>query len=343
MWANGIRVAATVVCCAAMTVGGGGLTRAASDAGQATSVTDGAYQLVQEPEDGYQAIDDLISSAHTSLDMTMYEFADATALNAVIADQQRGVQVRVLLDQDFAGRKTNLDTMNQLTAAGIAAKWAPTNVIVHQKTIVVDGALAAIGTGNLTSRYYSTSRDAWIFDSSAPQVAAVESTFDADFSAADNNELGSATQAEGLVWSPGAQQPMVTAIESARTSVDFSSEELADPAIIDALAADARRGVNCRIVMTDSASWKTGFGKVSAAGCQVHVYAADASLYIHEKQILTDGTDLTIGSQNASAGSLNRNRELSVQLTTATTPTIVSNISTTFDQDFAGAPAWTGK
>ncbi|MFI1917998.1 phosphatidylserine/phosphatidylglycerophosphate/cardiolipin synthase family protein [Nocardia sp. NPDC020380] len=326
-----------------MTAGCGGLSQAASGTGQATSVTDGAYQLIQEPADGYQAIDDLISSAHTALDMTMYEFTDATALQALIADQQRGVQVRVLLDQDFAGRKTNLDTMNQLTAAGIAAKWAPTNVIVHQKSIVVDGTVAAIGTGNLTSRYYSTSRDAWIFDSSAPQVSAVESTFDADFDAADNNELGSATQADGLIWSPGAQQPMVTAIESAQTSVDFTSEELADPAIIDALAADASRGVNCRIVMTDSASWKTGFTKVTAAGCQVHVYAPDASLYIHEKQILTDGTDLTIGSQNASASSLNRNRELSIHLTTATTPTIISTVSSTFDQDFDAAPAWTGK
>ena len=36
----------------------------------------GEYQLIQEPEDGYQPIYQLIMSATSSIDVTMYELAD---------------------------------------------------------------------------------------------------------------------------------------------------------------------------------------------------------------------------------------------------------------------------
>jgi phosphatidylserine/phosphatidylglycerophosphate/cardiolipin synthase-like enzyme len=331
--------AATLLCVAAVTAGCATPSPPAAPH-TATPIASGSFRLIQEPDDGYRAVDELIGSAHTSLDMTMYELTDPAAVEALIDDRRRGATVRVLLDRDFHGRRTNQNAYNKLSAAGVAVKWAPTDVIVHQKTFVVDGTVATIGTGNLTSRYYATSRDAWIVDSAPPQVAAIEATFTADFAAADSNRLGTTTQDPGLVWSPGAEQALTAAIESARRSVEFSSEELADPGIIDALSADARRGVSCRIVMTDSASWTTGFAQVSHAGCQVHVYAPGAAVYMHEKQILTDATNLTIGSQNASTSSLTRNRELSAQLTAATAPDVVVAVSATFDRDFAAATPW---
>src|SRR5262249_45245475 len=129
-------------------------------------------------------------------------------------------------------------------------------------------------------------------------------------------------------------------------TVEFESEELADPTIYRALAADASRGVRCEIVMTRSSEWRSAFRAVTKAGCRVHVFAdSSRALFIHEKLILADpGTSresLLIGSQNASVTSLTRNRELGIVLTRAHgggDP--IAGASATFDSDFRNAPSW---
>jgi cardiolipin synthase len=63
------------------------------------------YTLVTEPQAGYAPIYNLITSAKTSLDMTMYELTDTTAETDLAADAARGVNVRVILD-------TNLEKSN---------------------------------------------------------------------------------------------------------------------------------------------------------------------------------------------------------------------------------------
>src|SRR5271165_3786700 len=59
------------------------------------------------------------------------------------------------------------------------------NAEQHQKTITVDNTTAAVGTGNLTPQYYSTSRDTWVLDTSP-----TDATFDADYSTIRAPELG---------------------------------------------------------------------------------------------------------------------------------------------------------
>lgn len=54
-------------------------------------------------------------------------------------------------------------------------------MIYHQKPIVVDHTIAAVGTGNLTKKYYATSPDAYILTTSTSDVVAIAATFDADF------------------------------------------------------------------------------------------------------------------------------------------------------------------
>lgn len=54
-------------------------------------------------------------------------------------------------------------------------------MIYHQKPIVVDHTIAAVGTGNPTKKYYATSPDAYILATSTSDVAAIAATFDTDF------------------------------------------------------------------------------------------------------------------------------------------------------------------
>ena len=300
---------------------------------------DGDYQLIQEPDAGYSSIVGLISGATRSVRMTMYELTDPAAINALIDAHRRGVDTKVILDAAFHGHKTNAEAFQELSDAAVDVKWAPNGVIYHQKTITVDDTTAAVGTGNLTPQYYSTSRDAWVLDTNPTDVAAIAATFDTDYTAPPSGRPPEATPAPNLIWSPTARASFLQHIDQAVQSVDVTSEELKDRAVLSALDKAARRGVNCRIVLTENPAWANAVAEVSAAGCSVHQFPdTGTGLYIHEKIILTDNTKLIIGSQNLTTTSLLENRELSLALDTATAPDVVAAVESTFDADYAAAP-----
>jgi phosphatidylserine/phosphatidylglycerophosphate/cardiolipin synthase-like enzyme len=284
--------------------------------------------------------------------MEMYELSDDAAQQDLAAAAGRGVRVRVLLDRAFSGARVNRTAASYLAAHGVEVGFAPAGYIFHIKATSFDGTVSDISTANLVSKYYRTGRDAEIVDSDPSQVDAIEKTFSNDWSAGASGSPRSQTvQAPGLIWSPNtgsgtAETALVKQIKAARETIDFESEELADPAIYLALAADAKRGVSCRIVMTRSSQWDSAFAAVTRAGCRVHLFAdSSTALYIHEKLILDDygapRESLLIGSQNASVTSLTRNRELGILLTRAHGGDgAIAAAGATFDSDFGHAAPW---
>ena len=325
-------VALAVTCC-------GGASLANSTVPRA-SAADANYQLIQEPDAGYSPIIGLISGASHSVRMTMYELNDPAAVNALIDAHNRGVDTKVILDAAFHGRQTNAEAFQELSDAGVEVRWAPNGVIYHQKTIIVDDVTAAVGTGNLTPQYYSTSRESWVLDTNPTDVVAIAATFDTDYTSAPSGRAPEATVAPNLVWSPMARASFLQHLDQATNSVDVTSEELKDRAVLSALDKAARRGVQCRIVLTANRAWANAEAEVSAAACSVHLFPdTDTGLYMHEKMLLTDNTALIIGSQNLSTTSLLENRELSLALDTGTAPNLVEAVESTFNADYAAASA----
>jgi len=248
------------------------------------------------------------------------------------------VDTRVILDDAFHGHETNAAAFQHLSDAGVGVRWAPNGIIYHQKTITVDDVTAAVGTGNLTPRYYASSRDAWVLDTNPVDVAAIAATFDTDYTAPPTGRPPEATPAPDLVWSPSARATFLQHIDHAARSVDVSSEELKDRAVLSALEKAARRGVTCRIVLTENPAWARAIAEVSAAGCSVHQFPDNkTALYIHEKILLADASQLIIGSQNLGTASLLENRELSLALDTAMAPELIGAVGSTFDADYAAA------
>ncbi|HTU98581.1 MAG TPA: phospholipase D-like domain-containing protein [Solirubrobacteraceae bacterium] len=344
-----VLVALSVAVLATAAVVAGVADIAASVASVASA---GDYQLVQYPNAGFGGLRAQIARAHHSIDMEMYELADPATERALVTAAARGVRVRVLLDQAFSGAEVNQPAVAYLRGHGVQVKWGPRGYIFHIKATSFDGAVSDISTANLVAKYYRTTRDAEIIDADPAQVRAIEATFAHDFNAGPSGVPREQTvQAPGLVWSPNtgsgtAETALVSQISAARHAVDFTSEELADPAIYQALARDARRGVTCRVVMTRSSDWDTAFQTLTRAGCRVHVFPDSATaLYIHEKLILDDpgraGESMLLGSQNASVTSLTRNRELGIVLNDHDGGAhAIAAASATFSGDFAHAAAW---
>ena len=296
-----------------------------------TTATSPGLSLIVEPEAGMAPIYNFMGSARQSLDMTMYELSDPMAEQILIADHHKGVRVRVVLDHDYSGGSVNQAAYSTLSAAGVPVAWANDSEIFHQKTITVDGATSAIMTGNLTSQYYPTTRDFVVLDSQSADVAAIESVFDSDWTGAAPS--GGPAGAD-LVWSPGSAPELIALIESAAHSVSVENEEMDSTPIEDALASDARRGIDVTVIMTSDSEWDAAFAQLESSGVHVVLYPATASgLYIHAKVIDVDGTKAFVGSENFSTASLDDNRELGLITSSAS---VMGLLDTTLSSDGSG-------
>jgi phosphatidylserine/phosphatidylglycerophosphate/cardiolipin synthase-like enzyme len=293
---------------------------------------------VVEPQAGFGPLYQAISAARSTVDLTIYELVDPTAETDLAADAGRGVTVRVILDHNLE-RAHNTTAYRYLTAHGVHVVWAaPRYAATHQKTLTVDHTTSIVMTANLTAADYPTTRDFLVTDTDPADVASIESTFDADFT---GTTLTPATGA-GLVWSPtNSQNSILAMIDGATRTLAVENEEMGLPAVTNALAAAARRGVNVTVTMTASPHWARPFAQLAAAGVHVATYPnTSTALYIHAKVIVADaGTAAArafVGSENFSTASLTRNRELGI---TTPTPAVVDAVSATLTADYHGAQA----
>jgi cardiolipin synthase len=270
------------------------------------------YTLLTEPDQGLQPIYDLLSSAKTSIDMTMYELSDTQVTTILTTAASNGLTVRVILDQNNE-KANNTAAYNTLAAGKVQVHWAnPVYTCTHQKTITIDSATSAIMTLNLTPEDYSTTRDFAVITNDAADVAAIETTFNADFiNAAITPPTG-----DNLVWSPtNSRAALTTLIEGATKTLLFAQEEFDDTGMQTLVEAALRRGVAVTMVQENlGGDYSSVLNSLKAAGATIATYSSRTGYYIHAKTVLADyGTpqaSLFVGSENFTTDSLNDNREL---------------------------------
>jgi phosphatidylserine/phosphatidylglycerophosphate/cardiolipin synthase-like enzyme len=287
-----------------------------------------SYTLAVLPDQGESAIYDFINTAKTSIDVTMYELRDTTVTSDLVNKEKAGVKVRVILD----GKQTSVNSAaySALQAGGVAVTYSSSAfTYTHQKTITVDGAESYISTGNLDTKYYSTSRDYGVFDTDSNDVSAVEQVFNADFAKT------SITPSDGddLVWSPtDSQTQLASLINGAQKTLDVEQEEFGDPTLVGDVVAAAKRGVTVRVVAEDeSGSYDSELNEVTSAGGKVTTYSSSTGYYIHAKAIVVDGAKAFLGSENFSDNSLNHNRELGLITSDSG---VLSGVEQAFTADF---------
>jgi cardiolipin synthase A/B len=289
--------------------------------------------LIVEPAAGFSPVYHLINGARHSIDVTMYEFADTTAEHDLAAAARRGVRIEVILDH--REQSENSGAYSYFKSHGIKVVWSSSSYrYTHQKTIVVDGSEAVIMTANLTSRYYSTSRDFLVLDSNHADVSAITTVFNADFA----HRSVRPGDGSDLVWSPtDSQDQMLGLIDGATRSLRIYSEEMGDTTVENALIKAAKRGVDVQICgENEDGEYDSAFARLARAGIHISYYSSSTGFYIHGKVIEADyGTSrakVFIGSENFSSTSLNENRELGL---ITSSHAVMSAIASTFASDFA--------
>jgi phosphatidylserine/phosphatidylglycerophosphate/cardiolipin synthase-like enzyme len=276
------------------------------------------YTMVLEPSAGLTPIYNLVTSAKKTIDITIYELVDTTMTSLLATAAADGVTVRVILDQNNEKSK-NTTAYNYLTAHKVSCHWANTKyACTHQKSITIDAATtnaqSAIMTLNLVSADYPTTRDFAVITNDAADIAAIETTFNADFT----NATVTPPDGDNLVWSPtNSLSALEGIINGATKTIIMSEEELSDSSIVTSLTSALGRGVAVTMVQENTSSdYTTELTTLKKAGAKIAVYTSTASTayYIHGKAILADyglsTAKMFIGSENITSASLGSNREL---------------------------------
>jgi phosphatidylserine/phosphatidylglycerophosphate/cardiolipin synthase-like enzyme len=192
-------------------------------------------------------------------------------------------------------------------------------------------------TCNLYAPYYPIVRDYAVVVDDVATARGMEATFDHDW-----NETSSAPSpgvvlpASELVWSPGAQAPLVGLIDSAKpgSTLLAEDEQLGSPPIEAALIRAAKRGVTVKFTMTLSPQYASALTTLAAGGVHVSVYQPNAPIYIHAKAMSVNGDTVYEGSANFTTAMTNQNRNVGI---ITKDPGVVAGITSTMASDYAGA------
>lgn len=305
---------------------------------EALPVYHGQLEVLAMPDAGRAPLLQAIDGARTSIRLKIYLITDDAIVEALQGAAQRGVDVRVLIEeQPFGGGETNALAARELAAGGVQVQPRPgAFVYSHEKSLVVDERRAYIMTHNLTNSSFNRNREYLAIVEDPALVAEVVQVFDADWQRVEPD----LSQAR-LVWSPVNSRPRLEAlVQSAQVSLDVQHTSLVDERLMELLAAAARRGVRVRVttpaILDPSEMEYEPIKKLAAAGVALRFLD---SPYVHAKAMIVDGQTAMIGSQNLTANSLENNRELGIIFDD---PAAVNRLARVFLQDWNDAEPWAG-
>ena len=274
--------------------------------------------LIVLPDDSARPVLDAINRATKSLRIKMFVFSDPVLLNAVIAAQQRGVEVRVMLNPARrTGESENEEARARLTEAGVEVLDSnPAFGLTHEKSMVVDDTQAFVKSLNWATENFTETRDYAVVTSREAEVQEIIDCFEADWS----RESFDPGPRAHLIWCPtNGRDRLAQLIDGAEDSLFIQNERYQDPIMIEHLVRAARRGVKVHLMARPAHTLKEdqliegvgGLRILHDVGIKIHKLK---HLKLHAKMILADGDRGIVGSINLAPGSFDSRRELAIEM-----------------------------
>lgn len=284
-----------------------------------------------QPEAGEGPIVDAINQAQNEVLVEVYLMSDNEVLTALEEAHNRGVSVRVMIEENpFGGGNINETTAARLQAVGVPFKHTnPTFALTHQKSIVVDREILFVLNLNLTESAFKRNREFNIIDVNKNHVDEAVRIFEADW-----NRETPVVREQDLVISPvNSRDKLTSLLKSAKYSIDTEAEVIEDDEIVSILS-DKAQTIPVRMLIPDLskiASNKIDAEKLLAAGVQLKTLS---SPYVHAKLIIVDGVRGYVGSINFTGHSMDLNRELGILFSQGD---IISKAQSVFEKDWQSA------
>ncbi len=261
---------------------------------------------------------DAIDAARLSVDVAAYDLNLYAVRDALLEAQERGVQVRMVVENDnFAGEQ-----IQRLAAAGIPIVIGTASDFMHNKFVIIDRYQVWTGSMNYTLSDAYGNRNNLIALSSTRLAQNYGSEFNEMFlrrrfgpsSPADTPfpRLDIGEHIVETYFSPEDETigHLLALVNSAEESVYFLAFSLTSDELAAALIAADARGVEVRGVLDagQAASNQGGeYAALRAAGIGVRLDGEVGSM--HNKILIIDGEIVVTGSYNFSANAEDNNDE----------------------------------
>ena len=292
-------------------------------------------RLLVMPEDGGQAVVDLIASTSKQLLLKQFKLESPAVLDALLDAHRRGVEVRAMLNPyTSGGDRWNDAAFSQLEAAGIAVSWTSDAFpVTHEKSMVFDRESALISTFNLSDKYFTQTRDYGVLTHAPAVVAEVIAGFEADW----NRQPFKPDLEVGLVWSnQHSRGQLARIIDMARRSLWIQHPKFVDAVILERIIAARERGVKVHFLCGGKhgiSDWDiydtfSSLRIMERFGVKVR---RQKHLKSHAKLVLVDDHYAQTGSMNIDRSAFDVRRELGIE---SDAPDVVERLRQTFESDW---------
>lgn len=261
-----------------------------------------------------------IDAVQRTLDIAAYEWNSPPLTQAVMRAAQRGVVVRMVSD-DRDGLGDDATTLHELQAVGIPVVTDDRRALMHDKFMILDGAVVLTGSWNFTLNDTYRNNNNSLALRSRQAVRNYQAEFDEMFveglfgpSSPSQTPVTQFTQdgvTIGIYFAP--EDPvipaMVASLQTARHSIRFMAFSYTQAEITEAVLARARDGVMVQGIFERTGS-ETASAQMRPLVCAGQNVRQDGNPFIlHHKVFIIDDTTVITGSFNFSANATDSNDE----------------------------------
>ncbi len=272
-------------------------------------------------------MDDILAAdllqAEVQVDMVVFELEAEPIVEALIALEERGVPVRLVIDSDYTHKEERQSVVNRLRRNGLSVIEDDRSAFMHNKFIVIDGRFVWVGSMNFTPNdIYCNNNNFVRFD--APALAAnyqaeIDEMYDGrQFgpTSPQNNQEELAlygVQVENYFAPEQEVAPFVAAqVEAAQSEILFMAFSFTHEDIGEAILARAEEGVSVRGVFETlgSDTVYSYYTDMRESGLDnLSVRQDGNSRIMHHKVIILDRQTTIFGSFNFTANANDSNDE----------------------------------
>jgi polyphosphate kinase len=276
-------------------------------------------KLIIQPADGVAPLLAAIKNAKTRVEIAIFRFDRTDVERALRAAAARGVKVTALIAFTNRSGEQRLRKLEQrfLDAGIIVARTSDDLIRYHDKFILIDRRVLYVLSFNFTHLDIDHSRGFGIVSTRANWVSEAARLFRADCTRSKYRP-----KTDTFVVSPAnSRTALETFVKRAKTQLLIYDPKISDRAMLRALHARAKAGVEIKVI--GSVSRRSELDAQKLAGTRLHT-----------RTIIRDRRHAFVGSQSLRSEELDKRRELGVIIQDAKA---VKTLIDTFESDWAGS------
>ena len=272
-----------------------------------------------------------IDSAKESIDVNIFSFKSNIMKDLIIKKAREGVKVRVVTNLGGklpSQKKENKIILKELEQDGVEVRLYPQikafNQFNHSKMVIVDGKAASVGTRNWGTSFGNDDDFDVMFYMTGDTVNDAQSVFEKDWEISggkpmDVENAGQNPDARVLGNEPlksDITKELRSNIENAKESIDMSLYWLTDKTTLESLVEAKNRGVNVRVLMSNSPHNEYAHNFLKKNGIDSQVFTPPKTdkmrSHFHQKMSIFDDETIIMGSCDITPQGLYLNREVNV-------------------------------